>query len=68
MHAERDFLRTVVEPELQERCRSRGLRLEFVDLLWGRQHEDHQAAGAESRSTLYRTVPALYRLFPMFEL
>lgn len=35
MHAERDYLRDVVLPELQERLWERGVILELVDLRWG---------------------------------
>ena len=35
MHAERDYLRTVVFPELEERLKERRHRLEPIDLRWG---------------------------------
>jgi hypothetical protein len=35
MHAERDWLRTRVFPELEERLRDRRIHLEPIDLRWG---------------------------------
>lgn len=35
MHAERDYLRNVVFPALQERLRDRRHHLEPIDLRWG---------------------------------
>jgi hypothetical protein len=50
MHAERDWLRTHVFPELEDRLRARCHHLETIDLRWGvdsasaEQEQEHEVA------------------------
>ena len=59
MHAEREYLRRMVEPELNRRCVAHGVRLRFVDLHWGKQFEDHNELLLKALAMVQRASPWL---------
>ena len=52
MHAERDYLRTHVFPELDERLRPRRCHLEPIDLRWGVETTSASEEGERERRVL----------------
>ena len=52
MHAERDWLRSQVFPELQERLRERFHHLETIDLRWGVETATEDEEEAKERLVL----------------
>jgi hypothetical protein len=66
MHSERDFLRRVVFPELEERLRERGYHLDPIDLRWGLELPQDGGQESEERQILRLCLDEIDRSRPFF--
>jgi tetratricopeptide (TPR) repeat protein len=66
MHAERDYLKNVVFPKLDEELSKRKIKLEIVDLRWGVNTESSEKEDERERNILNVCLDEIERCHPFF--